>query len=154
ADARDESAAADRDQHVLQVGEVLENLEADGALAGDDRGIGKGVDEHAARVCGILAGRDLGDVVRGGAVVERGAQAADALLLRGGSAGGNEDGRADARVPGGEGDRLAVVAGGGGDDAARAVGGRQQRDRVRRAPHLEAAGLLPALQLEVDVVAA
>ena len=43
-----EPAAADRDQHHLDVGQVLEDLEADGALAGDDVAMVVGRDQRQA----------------------------------------------------------------------------------------------------------
>ncbi len=47
-DAADESAAADGNDDSLDVGDLLEELESDGALAGDDFRIVKGMDESAA----------------------------------------------------------------------------------------------------------
>ena len=51
----------------------------------------------------------------------------------------------------GERDRLAVVAGRRRDDAARAILGRQTRDQVETAAHLEGAGRVVVLVLHPDV---
>ena len=47
-DAADEAAAADGDDDGFEVGNLLEEFEADGALAGDDFGVVEGMDEGAA----------------------------------------------------------------------------------------------------------
>src|SRR5262249_59222720 len=53
-DAAGEPAAAHRYQHCLQVGHLLAELEADGALAGGEPGIVEGVDEDEPALCFVL----------------------------------------------------------------------------------------------------
>ena len=47
-DAADEAAAADGHDDGFEVGDLLEQLEADGSLAGHDGGVVEGVDEGDA----------------------------------------------------------------------------------------------------------
>src|SRR5262249_43947755 len=49
-DAGDEPAAADGDDELFHLGEIFEDFEGDGALTGDDGGVGKGGDEGGAGV--------------------------------------------------------------------------------------------------------
>ena len=56
ADAGRQSAAADRDEHVLDVGQIGGDLQADRALAGDDVGVVERRNQHAARRLDQLGG--------------------------------------------------------------------------------------------------
>ena len=53
----DQTAAADRDQHRIEVGHLLEQLEADRALAGDDTRVVEGMDEDELALGLDLAAR-------------------------------------------------------------------------------------------------
>ena len=116
-DARDQPAAADGHDDAVEVGVVGEQLEADGALAGDDERVVEGVHERAA----------VGDQLRApdhrlGQVGARGAR----RWRRGGGCGptftngvvrGHHDRGGDAEQRGVAGDGLGVVAGRHGHDA-------------------------------------
>ena len=105
------------DQEV-EIGIVLQDLEADGALAGDDVGIVVGMHEHQ-----VLLGRQLARVDRGGvdavAVQDHArAEARGALDLGEGRPLRHHDGGGNAEALRVIGDALRVVAGRHGDDAA------------------------------------
>ena len=152
-DARDDATAADRHHDGVEIGLVLEHLEADGALAGDDLGVVVGVHEGQVLLLGDLArGQRRG--VQGVADQHHpGAEFPGALDLgEGGELGHDDDGR-DAQAPGMVGDPLGVIARRHGDDAVFRLLGRQALELVERAPVLERAGVLQALQLQVELAA-
>jgi hypothetical protein len=64
---------------------------------------------------------------------------------------GHDDGHRDALLAPGVGDRLRGVAGAERDDPRLPRRGIEPTDRVQRAPHLERAGALEVLELEVRV---
>ncbi len=121
-DAADEAAAADGDDDGFDVGDLLEQFEADGALAADDLGVVEGMDEGAALFDAAAHGFFAGLVVAGaveddfGAIAARGGD----LDLRRGQR--HDDLGANAARGGVEGDALGMIAGAGGDDAALALG--------------------------------
>jgi len=132
---------------------LLEEFEADGALAGHDVGVVEGVDEGE-----VLLGGEAGRLFAGLVVVG----AVEQYLCAKAACGGHfdewrgerhdEEG-ADAAGGGVVGNALRVVAGGGGDDAAGGLLGREGGDAVERAALLEAAGHLQVFELEVDLLA-
>src|SRR6185369_4585756 len=135
-----EAAAADGDDDDVDVGEVLEDLEADGALAGDDVGVVVGRDEgHGpfgdelpgdGLACGLGDEDDLGAVAAGRFDLQRGRHV------------GHDDGDGDAEGPAGVGEGLAVVAGGVRDHAGAAAVEVEAVQGVRRAAELEGADRL------------
>ena len=121
-DAADESAAADGDDDSFDVGDLLEQFEADGALAADDLGVVEGMDEGAALFDAAAHGLFAGFVVAGAVEDDFGSVGAGGgdLDLRRGE--GHDDLGADAALRGVKGDALGMIAGAGGDDSALALG--------------------------------
>ena len=149
-DPGEQSPAAGADDHGGDVRALLEDLQTDRALPGDDVGVLERVDEHRAGALGVL---------RGGH--ERlGQGLPDELDLRAVGAGRrhlrqrrglrHEHRGRGAEQPGGERDALRVVAGAGGDHAAGPLGVGQPRDARVGAADLERAGALQVLALEPD----
>src|SRR5262249_34299201 len=85
--------------------------------------------------------------------LELGAVVLARLDLGHGSVERHVDTRADARLPRGPGDRLAVVAGARGDDSRAPLVAAEERDPVDRAPDLERAGALEVLRLQPHLAA-
>jgi hypothetical protein len=152
-DARNEPAAADRHHQHVEVGHLLQHLEAHRALAGDHRGVVVGVDEGEAfaRAERVRVLRGPGERValedHVGAVHLRALH----LVVRG--AARHHDHRAHAQARRVVGDALRVVAGAHGDDAAPALGLGQREQLVERAALLERGGELQVLELEPQLAA-
>ena len=133
--------------------ELVENLQADGALPGDDvrvvEGVGEGVALLPAEALSLLSRVVVhaGDQHHPGAVALRGLHLAD----RG--PGGHADDGGDAQPGGGKGDALGVVPGGAGDDAPLRLLFGEGADFVEGPPELEGAGELQILRLDVKVPA-
>ena len=117
-DARGEPPAAHGDEEAVELGVLLDDLQADGALAGDDARVVEGGDEGAALGLGDALGLGLGGVEIVPEEQDPPAQVAHGVDLDARGDGGHDDGGVDAQQRGGAGDALGVVAGGGGDDAA------------------------------------
>ena len=125
---------------------LLEQLQADRALARDDRRVVERRHQHATLGIGargrvallerLAREHDLGAVVRGRDLL--GERRVD----------GHVDARGHPERGRGERDALGVVAGARGDDAARALGVGQRGHAVDRAAQLEGAGALQVLGLE------
>ena len=131
-------------------GNLLEQFEADGALAADDLSIVEGMDEGAAFFDAAAQGLFAGFVVVGAVENDlrpEGAGGGDLDLRRGQR---HDDLRANAAGRGVEGDSLGVVAGAGGDDAALALGLAEREQLVERAALFEGAGALQVFELEVQ----
>ena len=129
-------------------GPILEDLDADGALPGDDQRVVERVKE-----CEILLGHqplrfDLGFVLRPPDDTDLCAEGLDRLSLVGGHefrhAHDRSRPRAARRVRHGP----AVVPGRDGDDAPLSHRVPARANEVRRAPQLECTGVLRRLQLE------
>ena len=138
------------------VRQLLEDLQADRALAGGGERILEGVDvarRPSASACGQR--RRVGVVV--GRARARAPHRERAQLLHLGARRGlgheQRGAHAAAQRLGREGDAQRVVAGGGGHHAARALPRVSDASRFERAAHLERAGRLPALELQQRVVA-
>ena len=149
-DAAEESAAGDGREDEVAVGQVFENFEAAGALAGDDLLVVVGRDHDVTEfgfelfgfAFAIGAGRadfdDLRAHGRGGALFHFGRVAR------------HDDDRFGTDGASGVGDSLGMIAAGIGDDAARALLGSQLGDLVVRAAQLEAADGLETFGFDVD----
>ena len=148
-DAGDQPAAADAEQDGVEVGHLVEELEAERALPDDDVAVVERVDEHGAGALGELGGQAQRRLDRRTLEHDVGAVAAGGEQLGDRHAERHEDRRGDAEGLRGERDALRVVAGGCGHDAARALLGRQAREPVGRAADLERAGALEVLELQV-----
>ena len=130
-------------------GDVLDDLEPDGAGAGEHRRIVERMDERQP-----ARGLDLVELVEQGRAIvvehDLGAVAADRVELGARRAGRHHDDARRTDVARRPRDRLRVVAGRDRDQAARALGRRQRQHLVERAARLERAGLLEALALEPE----
>ena len=148
--ARDEPAAADRHDDGGEVGHLLEHLEAQGALAGDDVGVIERRNVDGTGALGVLGrgAQRLGDRVApqhdvGAVVAGRGE-------LRQGDSDGHEDRGRNAQLAGREGDALGVIAGGRGHDSARLLVVAEGGDAVVGAANLVRAGALQVFALHED----
>ena len=130
-------------------GSLVEQLEAERALAGDHVGVVERVDEHRAGALGELGGQSQRRLDRRALEDDIRPVAARREQLRHRHAERHEDRRRDAERLGRERDALRVVAGGCRDHAARALLGGQPRQPVGGAADLERAGALQVLELEV-----
>ncbi len=148
--AADQATAADGDDDGFKVGNLVEQFQADGALAADDLGIVKGMDEGSALFDAAAQGFIAGFVVAGaeqnhfGSVAARGGH----FDLRRGQ--GHDDLRLDAARGSVESDTLGVVPGTGGNHPALALGFAQREQLVQRAALLERAGSLQVFKLQVQ----
>jgi hypothetical protein len=147
--AGEQPAAADRDQDRADLGELVEQLAADGSLPGDHVGVVERVDEGGALLGDVPLRRRqrLGE----GAPDELhpGAERLGGGDLDRGRAGGHVDHGGNPEVRGGEGDALRVVAGAGGHHPAAPDRGWQPRYVHERPAELERAGPLQQLALQV-----
>ncbi len=147
----DESAAADRHDHDVRNGAVLEDLERDRALPGDHRRLVERMDERPSGL-----GDQLVEAVERrrralGLLVDRRSVAARRRDLQLVGALPHDDQRVDSLLARGPGDGLGVVAGGDRDHAVPLLLVGQLREPVERAAHLERARALEELRLEADV---
>ena len=147
-DSRGEPAAADRDQHRLDVGHLLGELEPDRPLSRDHVLVLEGVDEGGARLLDAL--ERLGERVVEALAGQDGLAAVGQgrVDLRHRRVGRHVDRRVDAELARRPGDRLAVVAGARRDHPGGPLLGREGRKLVERAANLERARALEVLRLE------
>ncbi len=149
--ARQQAAAAQADEEVVQPGHVFQQLHRGRALAGDDVGMVEGRHEHHAALRGqapadglaVFAEAVVGDHL--GPVFARGGH------LGGGCVLGHDDHRGHVEQAGRERDRLGMVAGGEGQHAALALGGVQLHQGVVGAAELEGPHALEVLALEEEL---
>ena len=149
-DARDQAAAARRHDHRVQVGQLVQDLQADGALPRDDQFVVVGVDEGHTGLGLQLDGVVVGVVVGAGHQAYFRAQALGVFHLHDGRAVGHTDNAADAHPGSRQGHALGVVAGRTGDDPLGPLCLGQLADLVVGAPDFEAAGHLQVFGLEVQ----
>ena len=147
-DARGQPAAADRHDQLREVGHVLEQLEAERALAGHDVRVVERMHERQPALARALVRGGEALVQRRAADVHDRALAAGGLGLGDRRVGGDEDLAQHAARGRGRRESLGVVAGRRGDDAARAALLAQRGELGRRAAHLERARELEVLGLE------
>jgi hypothetical protein len=144
--AGDQSAAAYRYDHHVHVVDLVEQLQSDRALAGDDSSIVVGRHEDQASGGGQIMGMRH-DLVR--MPEHHGCtKSPRAVDLDGGSCLGHHHRRSDARPLSRVGRGTAVVAGGVGHDANRAPGLPEHRDGVRGAAEFERTGALKRFGLD------
>ena len=152
-DAGGEAAAADRDQHRLDVGHLLCELEADRPLARDDERLLERMNERRTVLRDVLARRVEARLDRVAGEHDLGAVVPCCLDLRHRRVLRHEHARARADLARRPRDRLSVVACARGDDSGSAFLLAQQRDAVVRAADLERARALQVLGLEMDLAA-
>ena len=131
------------------VGHLLDDLEPEGALAGDDVAVVERVDEHCPGLLGELRRRGQAVLEHARREPDVGAVAAGSPLLRDRRAVGHEDGGRDAVLLRGQRDALRVVAGRGRHDAEGTLLVGEPGDPDGGAADLERAGALEVLALEV-----
>ena len=132
------------------IGCILEDLEADGGIAGDEVVIVEGMDEGALDAgIGALLQRLPGGLK--GNQHQLRAECLHALDLGGGRGLDDDDGAGDAGLARGIGDALSGIAGADGPDAALPLRIAQHRDGVGGAAELEGVDGLQVLELEADV---
>ena len=140
------------DDHHVDVGDVVEELQPERAMAGHDRGVIERVHERETalvpnalqcpeRVADVIALED-----------DLGAVPSARLDFRGVRVGRHHDGHRDAGLRAGPGVGLPGVAGGHRDRAAPPLVGIERRDPVRHPARLERAGLLEMLRLDVETI--
>ena len=134
-------------------GEILDDLAAGGALAGDDQRIVIGRHQNRAALCGDAAGDGLAIVA--GAVVKHdfGAVGDGALALGARRIARHDDDTGHAEKPRRSGNALGVIAGRVGDDAAGRRSGGMRGELVIGAAKLERAGTLQRLGFEKNPAA-
>ena len=148
-----QTAAPHRHEHVSEVGILLQQLLADGALPGDHLDVIKRRDQGVALQRGEAATLAVGlveAIAKQHDVAALPAHRVDLDVRRGL---GHHDDRLDTELGGRQGDPLGVVAGGGGDDAALLLLLGQGSDLVVGAAQLEGVDRLQILPLQADVVA-
>ena len=150
--AGDQSAAANRAQHHVHVLQLVEDLQADGSLSGDDLVVVKGVDERHAGFVPELQGVSVGVVVGALDQHDLRAQCLGGLDLRNGRTLRHADDRLGAHAGGRQCDALGVIARRAGYDAGIPLLLTQLADFVIRAAQLEGAGVLEVFGLEVESV--
>ncbi len=149
-DARDEAAAADRDDDRRDVRHLVEDLEPQRSLPGDHVGVIERRDEDGAGLCREVGRRAQRLVDDAAAEHDVGAVRPGGLELGDRDADRHEDRGVDAELARGEGDALRVIACRRRDDAALPLLGGQLREPVVRAADLVGAGALEVLALEHD----
>ena len=150
-DARGEPAAADRNEDRLEVRHLVDEL--DRPLARDHERLLERVDEGRAVLRHVRARDGQRLLERRPGELDLGAVVPGRVDLRHRRVLRHEDARPRPDLARGPRDRLAVVAGARRDDARRAFLGAQRRDAVEGTAHLERAGALEILGLEVDLAA-
>ena len=150
--AGDQSPTTDAHDHYVEVGQVLDHLEADRTVAGDHRRIVEGV--HELEAFGIADPFELGQQFADVRAVQDdpGTVATARVDLRTNGAGGHDDGHRDTRRAAGPGIRLTCVPGRQRDDAPCPGRLGQGRDPVRHPARLERSGLLELFGLEIQPI--
>ena len=149
--AGNESAASHRHDDGVHIGQLVENFEADGALTGNDLLVVVGVDEGHARFFLQFHGLVVGIVVGTGHEADLRTEVLGVLNLHDGRAVRHTDDALDAAAGSGQRHALCVVARRAGDDALVALLLGELADFIISAAHLEAAGHLQVLGLEVEL---
>ena len=122
-DAAHQAAAANGYEDGVQLRLLVQQLDGDGALTGDDVLVVVGGDEGLVALPGGGAGADFGVEGVAGYAAERDREGLKLLYFAGRSPFREKDGGGDIELGGGAGYGEGVVAGGGGDDAAGALFG-------------------------------
>ena len=149
-DSGGQPAAAVRDHDRIRVGQVLQYLQPDCAVAGHHRRVLDRVHEQSVQPVEVAGDDDVPPgVVRD--LQHPAAQPLDRGDLGLGRVIGHDDSGRDAELARRPGDALGHVPRAGGDQALGPRAGRREHDRVGRAADLERVDGLQVLQLEVDL---
>jgi hypothetical protein len=147
--AAGETATAPGNHHGVQLGEVFEQFQGDGAVARHDVRVIEGVDEggvHAGPGAGLEAMPPIGE----GRQDDASAEAFDGAEFGGGRGIGGDDGGGHADAAGAERYALRHIAGGGGEHAAFEELARGSGHHIGGAADLERADGLEVFQFEGD----
>ncbi|MCY1426599.1 hypothetical protein D9M71_424220 [compost metagenome] len=148
--AGEQAAAGQRHQHLAHFGQLLEDFQAEAALAGDDVGVVEGRQQGGALFTGDALGFGLGVVLAVADDHHAGTEVADRLHLVLRYQVREADSGLHALGGSGMGEGAAVIAGGGRHHAPRLLRLVEQGYGVARTTQLEAAGDLLGFELEVD----
>ena len=148
--AGNQAAAAHRHNHGVQIGQLIQDFQTDGALACNHQFIVVGMDEGHPGFGLELDGLVVGVVVGARHQTDFGAQILGIFHLHDGGAVRHADNAFDPPAGGSQGHTLGVVARRTGDDAPAPLFFRELADLVVGAPHLETAGHLEVFGLEVE----
>ena len=148
-----EPAAAERDEHGVRSGEVLQQLEPDRPVAGHHALVLDGMDEDAVRFR-VAGGLERLPPAVVGHLVDPRAEPLHRRELGLGRVVGHDHRAGHAELARDPGDALAHVAGGRGDHAGPQVVRRDLEDGVACAAELERADRLQVLELQVDLAVA
>ena len=149
--AGDQAAAAHRHDDCIQIRQLVQNFQTDGALACNDLLVIVGVDKGHAGLFLQLHGLVVGIVVGAGHQTHLCAQILGVLHLHDGRTVRHADDALDATAGGGQRHALRMVAGRAGNDALGAFFGRKLADLIVSTAHLEAAGGLQILSFQVEL---
>ena len=146
--AGDQSAAADGGDDHVNVRQLLQDLQTDGALTGHNAVVIERMNKGIALLIPQTDRLGIGVVVHAGHQHHLRAVAAGGLDLGQRCALGDTDDGVDPHVPGGIRHALGVVSGTAGDDTPALLLIAEGSDLVIRATQLECAGLLQAIRLQ------
>ena len=149
--AGDQAAAAHGHNDGIQIRQLVKDLQTNGALTCNDLFVIVGVDEGHAGLGLQLHGLVVGIIIGAGHQTDLRAQALGIFHLHNGGTVRHTDDAPDAPAGGGQSHALCVVAGRAGDHALFALLPGELADLIIGSPHLEAAGHLQVLGLEVEV---
>ena len=149
-DAADQASAADWREYGFHLRQVFENLQPDGALAGDNFFVVIRRHDDVAVLGGQFFGLQLAFSAAGADEHDLGAEGCRGFALDGGSVVGHHDDRFHAQRTGGVGNALRVIAARVGDDAALALSFGERSDFVVRAAEFESADGLLIFRLEEE----
>ena len=149
--AGDQAAAAHRHDDRIQIRQLVQNLQTDGALACNDLLVIVGVDEGHAGLFLQLHGLVVGVIVGAGHKADLCTQVLGIFHLHDGGTVRHANDALDATAGGGQRHTLRMVAGRAGNDALGAFFGRKLADLIVSTAHLEAAGGLQILGFQVEL---
>ena len=149
--AGNQSAAAHRHHHSIHIRQLVEDLQANGSLPGNDLLVIVGVDKGHVVLLLQLHGLVVGFVVGAGHKADLRAQIFGVLHLHQGCAVRHTDDAADAAPGSRQRHTLRMVARRAGNDALGALLLGKLADLIISAPHLKAAGGLQVLGLKVQL---
>ena len=149
--AGDQAASAHRHDDCIQIRQLVQNFQTDGALACNDLLVIIGVDKGHAGLFLQLHGLVVGVIVGAGHQADLCTQVLGIFHLHDGRTVRHANDALDATAGGGQRHTLRMVAGRAGNDALGAFFGRKLADLIVSTAHLEAAGGLQILGFQVEL---